>query len=167
MRIEKLKYSLFIGLWLSVSAATAQKRSEPTVNWVKFEQLDSLQRQQSRPVFVFLHTSWCGYCQLFKRGTLRRPEVIEALNNNYYCVSFDAESRQSIMFLEHTFNFRPTGVKTGQNELASWLMEPYKENAYPGLVFLDPAFRPVTAVFSALPHKSFTELIQRITAVVK
>jgi len=167
MFVKKMTCWVFFGLWLSATTATAQKRAGPAVNWVRFQQLDSLQRQQPRPVFVFLHTSWCGYCQLFKRGTLRRAEVVQQLNDNFYSVSFNPESTEPIVFQGRTFTFRPTGINTGQHELATYLMQPYKETAYPGLIFLNPTFQPVTGIFSALPYQSFLQLTLRVTDVVK
>lgn len=162
MNSMKRAMRIFV-LWLLTHSAVAQKSAPRGVQWVRFEQLDSLQRERPRPVFVFLHTSWCTYCQLFSRTTLRRAEVIERLNRDFYCVDFDAESRQPIVFRGRTYRFRPTGMNTGQHELATYLIQPYQNVGYPGLMFQDVAFRPITAVFSMLTKPQFLSLLDAVT----
>ncbi len=153
---------LIVGLWLLTTAVIAQKPTGGAVRWVTFRQLDSLQRAQPRPVFVYLNTSWCGYCHMFSRTTLRHTDVVRRLNEEFYCVNFDAESREPVVFQGKTYQFRPTGVGTGQHELATWLMQPYNDAAYPALLFRNSNFDPLTAVFSALPRQSFETLLDAV-----
>jgi len=161
-----MKSGLFlVVLWVSMGVSIAQQA--PAIHWVKFEELDSLQKKEQRPVFIFLHTSWCGYCKLFERRSLRNPEVIQQLNRYFYCVDFDAESKQSITFRGRVWKFQPTGIETGLHEMTTYLLQPYKVSAYPGLLFRDASFKPVTGIFSALSPNEFLQLTDQVAALYK
>jgi thioredoxin-related protein len=102
-----------------------------------FEQLDSLQKKEKRPVVVFLHTSWCKYCGTMKNTTFKNNEVIKALNQKFYFVSFDIEEKRNINFRGYTFRYKPTGTGTGVHELAEQLGTINGQIAYPSICFLN------------------------------
>lgn len=104
---------------------------------IKFEQLDSLQKIEKRPVVVFLYTSWCKYCGIMKNITLKNDEVVRVLNQKYYFVSLDVEEKKDILFRQHTFSYKPTGANTGVNELAEQLGTINSQFAYPAICFLN------------------------------
>ena len=87
----------------------------------RFEQLESLQKKERRPVVVLISTDWCRYCGRMKLSTLRDERVVKQLNENFYFVSLNAEEKNDIRFLGHTFKYRPTGNETGVHELAEQL----------------------------------------------
>ncbi len=107
---------------------------------VKFEQLDSLQKIEKRPVLVFLHTSWCKYCGTMKNTSFKNNEVIKLLNQKFYFVSLDIEEKKDILFRNHTFRYKPTGTNTGVNELAEQLGTINGQLAYPSICFLNADF---------------------------
>ena len=102
-----------------------------------FEQLDSLQKIEKRPVVVFLHTSWCKYCGTMKNTTFRNDEVINLLNRKFYFVSLDIEEKQEIRFRGFKFRYKPTGTNTGVNELAEQLGTINGQISYPAVCFLN------------------------------
>jgi len=102
-----------------------------------FEQLDSLQKIEKRPVVVFLHTSWCKYCGTMKNTTFKNNEVIKGLNQKFYFVSLDIEEKSDITFRGYTFKFKPTGTNTGVHELAEQLGTINGQLAYPSICFLN------------------------------
>ncbi len=104
---------------------------------VKFEQLDSLQKIESRPVVIFFHTSWCKYCSSMKHTTFKNDKVIQLLNEKFYFVSFNVEEREDILFRGSLFKYKPTGANTGVHELAEQLGSINGELAYPGICFLN------------------------------
>lgn len=75
----------------------------------QFEQIDSLQRIESRNIFVFIHTDWCKYCQAMKYTTFKNDRIINLLNENFYFVDLNAEEKRNIDFNNYTFKFKPTG----------------------------------------------------------
>ena len=106
-------------------------------NTFEFHQLDSLQKLEERKTIVFIHTDWCKYCLKMKNTTLKNDSVINALNNNFYYVAFNAENKNDVTFNKHTFKYKPTGNNTGTNELAELLGKVNGKLNYPTICILN------------------------------
>ena len=104
---------------------------------VTFQQLDSLQKMEQKPVLVFIHTSWCKYCEAMEHATFQNKEVKELLEKKFYFVELDAEEEQDITVKGHTFQYRPTGAGAGQHELAQELGMVDGKISFPTLSFLN------------------------------
>lgn len=102
-----------------------------------FSEAEKLEQQQSKPIFVFVHTSWCKYCKMMENSTFKNPEVIQLLNDNFYFVSLDAENKTPISFKNQTFKFKPKGKNTGVHELAEALGTVDGSITYPTFSILD------------------------------
>lgn len=126
--------------WSYFSACTTSQelgKVDVALRQYSFYDLDSLQKVEARPLAIFLHTDWCQYCANMKQTTLRNREVIKLLNEQYYFISFDAESETSINFHGQTFKHQPTGRNTGTHELAQALGTVDGSLTYPTFVLLN------------------------------
>lgn len=128
---------------------------------VQFEQLDSLQIIEKRPVVVFLHTSWCKYCGTMKNTTLKNKEVERMLYQKFYFVSLDIEEKAAITFRGCTFRYKPNGPNTGVHELAEQLGTINGQLAYPGICLLSADFEIIHQQEGYLPAKDFLNLLKR------
>ncbi len=106
------------------------------LNMQSFEAVEQLSKENPKPIIVFIHTSWCKYCKLMENSTFKNPAVIKELNDNFYFISLDAESKKDIKFNNHTFRFKPTGTNTGIHELATALATIDNQVVYPTLTVL-------------------------------
>lgn len=129
--ILKKIFPLLIGILLFPKQPFAQ------LNIYQFEQIDSLQKIEKRKVIVFIHTDWCRYCQSMKNTTFKNDKIIEAINKQFYFIDFNAEEKRDIAFVNHIFNFKPTGNYTGTHQLAEQLGTVENKLAYPTLCFLN------------------------------
>ncbi|ESU29896.1 hypothetical protein FLJC2902T_03760 [Flavobacterium limnosediminis JC2902] len=102
-----------------------------------FSEAEKLEQQNPKPIFVFVHTSWCKYCKMMENSTFKNQEVIQLLNENFYFVSLDAESKAPIVFKNQTFIFKPKGKNTGIHELAEALATVDGGITYPTFSILD------------------------------
>ena len=125
-----------------------------------FEEVDTLSIK--KPLIVFLHTDWCKYCRVMEETTFKNKEVIEKLNSDYYFVSFDAESTESVKFQNRIFIFKPTGRKTGIHELAEELGRYENRLVYPTTVVLNTKHEIVFQRPSMLRPKNFVKLLNAI-----
>ena len=107
------------------------------LNLVPFEQIDSLQKIEKRPVIVFIHAHWCNYCKVMQNKTFKNTTLINLINTNFYFVSFDAEEKRKINFNHSEFNFKPNGSNSGINELAIALGTINNQINYPVLCILN------------------------------
>ncbi len=122
-----------------------------------FEQLQTLIKENPKPVVVFLHTDWCSYCALMERKTFNDINIIKKLNEDFYFISFNAESTEDIVFNNHLFKFKKKGLKSGEHELAIALGE---QGSFPAIVILNPKLEIVYQHFSYLKPTQLLEILK-------
>lgn len=104
---------------------------------ISFEELPSLQQKDPRIVVIFVHTDWCSYCKAMLKTTFQDKQVVELLNNKYYFIDFDAESKKDIVFLGKTFKYKELEKDRGFNELSDYLSYDDDKEMYPRTIFLN------------------------------
>lgn len=124
-----------------------------------FDSLAILQAIQKRPVFIFIFTDWCRYCQGMEQTTLKNKQVVETLNREYYFLKLNAESRNVIPFNGKHYHFKPTGPNTGEHELMTYLFK-NKAVGYPAMVFLHPDSSQHQVVDQFLSPKALQTLLK-------
>ena len=150
-------------LAIGCSASKQTIPTSPRLLAYQFEQLDSLMQERPRSVAVFLHTTWCRYCENMKQTTFAHSKVIELLNEQYYFVSFDGESTESIRFNGHLFSYQPTGSRTGTHDLAKALGTINGELTYPGFVLLNSDYEIIfqhNAYLNATEMKAILQYVR-------
>jgi len=136
-----MKKALFPFLLALVAFTTqsvqAQVIEEHPVHWITIGEMQKLQETEPRKVLIDVYTQWCGPCKMMSSKTFTNPDVAEYLNKNYYCVKFDAESADSVVFRGQTFknpNYKPnTQGRNGVHQFAQAM----NVTAYPTLIFLN------------------------------
>lgn len=103
----------------------------------KFTQIDSLQKIEPRPIFIFIYTTWCKYCMAMKQTTFKNKAIIATLNNKFYAVFLNAETKENIVFNNHLFKYKATGNHVGSHELAQQLSIINKQVVYPTTCILN------------------------------
>ena len=73
------------------------------IRWFTVEEAYQLNKISPKPFFVDVYTDWCGWCKRMDATTFQDPAVAAYLNAYFYPVKFDAESKDTIRFLEKTF----------------------------------------------------------------
>ncbi|MEP2772780.1 MAG: thioredoxin fold domain-containing protein [Fulvivirga sp.] len=104
------------------------------------ESIPELQKNEPRPVVVFLYADWCRYCKAMENTTFKKQDIVEKLNNDFYFVRFDGEQRESVTLGEKIYNFKPSGNETGMHELAMALGTIEGQVNYPTLVVVNERF---------------------------
>ena len=127
--MKKGLYILLIFFWVIPSGFAQLKK-------YSFEEAEKLSRTNPKPFVVFIHTSWCKYCNMMKNSTFKNQEIIQNLNTHFYFIELDAESKEEIYFNNHIFNFKPNGTNTGIHELATELATINSQVIYPTITIL-------------------------------
>lgn len=109
--IQKLILCTVFLLW-AASGLQAQE-----VNWLSFDALQDSLRAHPKPVLIFIHTDWCKYCALQDHNTFGKTKVLKQLNQEYYAVRLNAETKESITFLNRSYQ----GGTDRYHELAQFL----------------------------------------------
>ena len=152
--MKKSLYILLIFFW-TIPSGFAQLKTHT------FEEAEKLSKENPRPYVVFIHTSWCNYCKMMENSTFKNQEIITILNDNFYFISFDAESKDDIHFNNHTFQFIPKGQNTGIHELATALATINSQVVYPTVTILKSDFSIIFQKHSFLSGKELTAILTK------
>jgi thioredoxin-related protein len=153
--MKKWLYIVLIFFW-AIPSGFAQLKT------YTFEEAEKLSKENPKPFVIFIHTSWCDYCKMMENSTFKNPEIINVLNNNFYFISLDAESKKDIHFNNHKFQFIPKGQNTGIHELATALATINSQVVYPTVTILQTDFSIVFQKHSFLSSKELLNILEKI-----
>jgi len=105
-----------------------------------FEEAEHIQKITPKKSVVFLHTDWCTYCKMMEKSTFNNKEIISLLDEHFYFIPFNAESKNTVQFKGKLYSYKPTGKNTGYHEMIDQLIPDHDPSGYPKLVFLDSDF---------------------------
>jgi len=114
-----------------------RKTETPAIHWINFNQLADSMKVKPKRVFVKIYTEWCGPCKLMDKKTLSKDRIIEPLNNYYYSIALDAESKDAIKFRDSVYAFDPGLGTSGVHNLAVHLGKDAGHLSFPTIVILD------------------------------
>ena len=131
----------FIAVSFAFNFSTAETKAVTPVKWYSLEEAVALQKKKPKKIFIDMYTDWCGWCKRMDATTFTDPAVSAYLNENFYCVKFDAEQKNPVTFQGKTFNFITSGSR-GYHELAAALLD--GQLGYPSFVYLNEKLERIT-----------------------
>ena len=129
------------------------------VKWYTFEEAVNLQKKSPKPIMVDVYTSWCGPCKMMSKNTFGNPIIAKYLNDNYYPVKFDAETRDSVKFNGFVFaNKNPEGTQRPVHDFAVSILE--GKLSYPSVVFLNEDIKKIQTVVGYHQAEQFEPILK-------
>lgn len=128
--MQKVKGFLY-GCMLAISALSFNTAERQQINWLSMEEMQVAYAREPRPLLVDLYTNWCGWCKEMDKTTYKNAKVAAYINQHYYAVRFDAESRKEVIFNNKVYSYNK---EMKANELAMHLS--FGQMEYPTTVFL-------------------------------
>ena len=119
------------------------------LNWMSIEEAEQACKKKPKKLFVDVYTDWCGWCKKMDKSTFQDSLVVDYVNQHFYPVKLNAESRDNIIFREKVFHFNE-GMRS--NELAVMLLN--GQMSYPSIAFLDEKLKPIQT------HEGFADARQ-------
>ena len=101
------------------------------LKWMTLEEARVALQQEKRPVLIDLYTDWCGWCKVMDKKTYTNPKVIAYIQEHFYPVKLNAETKETLNWNEKTYNFN-TASRT--NDFALFLT--YGRLSYPTTVII-------------------------------
>ena len=75
------------------------------VHWLSIEEVQVKLKIEKRPILVDLYTDWCYWCKVMDKKTYSDPKVAAYINEHYYAVKINAESKETIKWNEKLFSY--------------------------------------------------------------
>jgi thioredoxin-related protein len=125
------------------AAAAVATANKSTVKWMKFEDAVTATKKEPRKIFIDIYADWCRWCKVLDQTTFADSTVARILNEQYYPVKLDAESKETQTL--------PDGGKVSSAELASMLAAPKPGAKYglPVMIILNERVSPLTKIQGA------------------
>lgn len=125
-----MRFLVLIGFLLF----TVQSQAQNKIKWMTWEEAIAAQKVDERKILVDVYTDWCKVCKKMDKYTFQKDRLAKYINENYYPVKFNAESRQDITFRNKVYKY-VNKVGGGYHELA--LVITQGKLKFPTYVFLD------------------------------
>jgi uncharacterized protein YyaL (SSP411 family) len=118
------------GLQAQVSNS-GNRHEEEGIHWISIKEAEQKMREHPKKVYVDIYTAWCGWCKRMEATTFTNPALVKYMNNNYYCVRFDAETHESFQFMGKEYHYE---AQYKANTFAVELMK--GQMGYPTSIFM-------------------------------
>jgi thioredoxin-related protein len=86
-----------------IKPTTQHLNGNTAIKWMTMEQAYKASKVIDKPLFIDVYTSWCGWCKRMDQTTFQDPTVASYINANFHPVKFDAETNDTIQFLERPY----------------------------------------------------------------
>ncbi|KIA89734.1 Thioredoxin-like [Kaistella jeonii] len=141
--------------------ACSQKFAEK-VHWLNFTQLNDSLLLKPKKVFVNFYADWCMYCKEMERTTFQDTAVIKVLNEEYYAVKMNVETKESFVFGNQTFTNKRVKKLNPVHELPLLLASrKNKPFSLPAFIFFDENFQAQSRYFQFLDKVALLKLLHK------
>lgn len=128
--MQKVKY-FFILLILPAMLFSFKPAKKEKIHWLSLAELSAAYSKNPKPIIIDVYTSWCGWCKVMDKETYANDKVATYINENYYAVKFDAESKDTVELNGKKYGYNPAYKA---NDLAVYLL--FGRMGYPTTVLL-------------------------------
>ncbi|OFY85216.1 MAG: hypothetical protein A3F72_05405 [Bacteroidetes bacterium RIFCSPLOWO2_12_FULL_35_15] len=129
------------------------------VHWYTFSEAVELQKKVPKPIMVDVYTSWCGPCKMMSANTFGNEIIAKYLNDHFYPVKFNAETRDSVSFNGTVFrNNNPDGTARPVHDFAASILD--GKLMYPSIVFLNEEVKRIQIVTGYYKPDQFEPILK-------
>ena len=75
------------------------------IKWLKFEDVAVKMKASKKLVIIDVYTDWCHWCKVMDKETYQNNHVADYINENFYAVSFNAETHDAINWRNKVYNY--------------------------------------------------------------
>jgi thioredoxin-related protein len=127
------------------------------INWISFNEAYVKCKKNPRPILIDIYTKWCGPCKLMSSQTFNNPSIANYINNNFYAVKFDAESKDTVKFDKFVFVSSDLTNAKAPHQFAASILD--NQLAYPSIVFLSNQIQRLDIIKGFQPAHLFEPIL--------
>ena len=120
----------------------SQETGKQKINWLSIQEAEKLTKENPRKIIIDVYTDWCGWCVRMDQSTFGHPGIAGYINEHYYAVKFNAETRDSIVFAGQVY--KNHGGNRQPNDLAVALLQ--GKMSYPSIAYMNEKLQLITVV---------------------
>jgi len=139
---------------------SAQKEK---IQWISFEQLEDSLNTKPKKVFITFYADWCSYCKKMDKVAFKDKKVISLLNEEYYSVKMNSESRDTIVFEGKKYYNEQVGKYRNPIHQIPLMLASRKGYPFslPSTLILDEKFQVKRRYFEYLSKKRLIRILKR------
>lgn len=119
---------------IGITGSLTAQINDSGVRWVSLEEALAYQKENPKKILIEIYTDWCRVCHKLDQLSLSQQHIAEYINENYYPVKFDAESKKPVYFMGQKYEYKRV-VNSGYHTFAYKIT--HGRLNYPTLVFMD------------------------------
>jgi thioredoxin-related protein len=128
--MQKVPIITILFIVLSSFSKTPSSLKEK-IQWISFEEAEKKLKSDPRPILIDIYTDWCGWCKVMDKKTYANNNVADYINQHYYAIKFNAESKSPISWRGKTYQYE------AQSRMHGLAVELLKGDAgFPTTVFI-------------------------------
>ncbi len=129
--MHKLTVTILMALSVFFFTAETPVRKGEKLQWMTLKEAQDAMLKEKRPLLIDLYTDWCGWCKVMDKKTYTNAKVIAYLQQHFYPVKLNAETRETISWNNKQYNFNS---QNRTNDFAIFLT--YGRLSYPTTVII-------------------------------
>jgi thioredoxin-related protein len=123
-------FAILIALLAACSQGLCQDNEK--IHWLTLKEATDKNVIAPKKIFIDVYTGWCGWCKRMDATSFQDDAVINYINQKFYPVKLDAETRDTIFYKNKGYTYIPDYKS---NEIAAYLLN--GKMGYPTSVYLD------------------------------
>ncbi len=104
LMVKNTKFIL-LGLFVVLFSFKVTPTAHDKLAWMNMSELKQKMKSEPKPAIIDLYTNWCYWCKIMDKKTYNNPRVIAYINDHFYAVKLDAETKDTIHWKNNSYNY--------------------------------------------------------------
>jgi thioredoxin-related protein len=133
--------ALFFLVAIAISSSLSAQTSNNGIKWMSIGDAEKASKEHPKKIIIDVYTDWCGWCKRLDATTYTDEKVVKYINDNYYAVKLNAESKDKIVYQGKEYNY---DASQRINTVATNFLS--QSPGYPTTTFLGENFEVLSVV---------------------
>ena len=136
-------------IFLALTLAIAGDSKSPTLEWLPLEKAMKTAQAQKKPLYVYLYSTYCGWCKRFDAQTLSDAQIISLLGDRFVLSKINTASTATQEF---------EGKKLAERQLAAM----FAVRGVPASAFMDSSGKLIAKLPGYMPPDKFMTVLKYV-----